>query len=133
MEKRSIGKLSKETGLSVQTIRYYEQLGILPEPERTKSGYRNYSDNYGEYINFIKNAQKVGFSLDEIKTLVNLRSSKSALGKDVKKVIQGKIKEINEQIESLNTTKAYLESLNQSCSGKMTTAKCPIINKLKSS
>ena len=83
--------------------------------------------------NFIKNAQKVGFSLDEIKTLVNLRSSKSALGKDVKKVIQGKIKEINEQIESLNTTKAYLESLNQSCSGKMTTAKCPIINKLKSS
>ncbi len=131
MTKRSIGKLSKETGLSVQTIRYYEQLGILPEPERTESGYRNYGDDYFEHIYFIKNAREMGFSLEEIKLLVNLRSSKSAIGKDVKEIINLKIQEIDEQIKSLNGTRNYLTSLTQSCHGKMPVNKCPIINKLK--
>ena len=132
MRKRSIGKLSKETGLSVQTIRYYEQLGILPEPARTDSGYRNYSDDYFEHINFIKNAREFGFSLEEIKVLVNLKSSEAALGKDVKEIVNSKIQEIDEQIKSLETTRNYLTSLNQSCSGKMSTDKCPILKKLKS-
>lgn len=133
MSKRSIGKLSKETGLSVQTIRYYEKLGILPEPARTESGYRNYSDDYFEHIHFIKNAREMGFSLEEIKLLVNLRRSEEALGKDVKEIVNSKIQKINEQIKSLEATRNYLSSLNQSCSGKMSTDKCPILNKLKCS
>ena len=132
MTKRSIGKLSKETGLSVQTIRYYEQLGILPEPERTESGYRNYNDDYFKHIHFIKNAREIGFSLEEIKLLVNLRESKQALGKDVKEIVSLKIREIDEQIKSLQEAKDYLTSLNQTCSGKMPTNECPILNKLKS-
>jgi Cu(I)-responsive transcriptional regulator len=131
-KKRSIGKFAKQAGLSVQTIRYYENLGILPQPERSESGYRYYDDAYFEHITFIQNAKSLNFTLDEIKELVNLKISKKALGNDIKKIIIAKAEMIEEQINELKKTKEYLLALNSSCSGDMKTNTCPIVKKLSS-
>jgi Cu(I)-responsive transcriptional regulator len=130
MVKKNIGQLSEETGFSIQTIRYYESLGLLPAPDRSDSGYRKYDESYLQHINFIKNAKNMGFSLDEIKELIHLKSSNDALGKDVKHMVKLKMEELAKQIKELENTYNYLASLNQSCSGKMQTKNCPILKQL---
>ena len=130
MVKKNIGQLAEETGFSIQTIRYYESLGLLPAPDRSDSGYRKYDESYLQHINFIKNAKNMGFSLDEIKELVYLKSSNDALGKDVKHMVKLKMEELAKQIKELEDTYNYLASLNQSCSGKMQTKNCPILKQL---
>jgi len=133
MSKKNIGQIAEETGLSIQTIRYYESLGLLPAPLRSESGYRKYDEAYLEHINFIKNAKEFGFSLDEMKELVRLKSSNSSLGKEVKDLIKAKMAELAEQIKNLENTYNYLASLNQSCSGKMQSKNCPILKRLSHS
>jgi Cu(I)-responsive transcriptional regulator len=130
MVKKNIGQLAEETGFSIQTIRYYESLGLLPAPDRSDSGYRKYDESYLQHINFIKNAKNMGFSLDEIKELIYLKSSNDALGKDVKHMVKLKMEELAKQIKELENTYNYLASLNQSCSGKMQTKNCPILKQL---
>lgn len=126
----TIGDLAKKAGINLQTIRYYERLDLLPDPERTDSGYRIYDDSYLKHIKFVKNAQDLGFTLDEIKDLVAVKLNPKAHGKDVKKIIETKIEDIDNQIEELEETKKYLESLDKSCSGKMLSSCCPIIGTL---
>lgn len=130
MVKKNIGQLAEETGFSIQTIRYYESLGLLPAPDRSDSGYRKYDETYLQHINFIKNAKNMGFSLDEIKELIYLKSSNDALGKDVKHMVKLKMEELAKHIKELENTYNYLASLNQSCSGKMQTKNCPILKQL---
>lgn len=130
MAKKNIGQISEETGLSIQTIRYYESLGLLPAPDRSESGYRKYDDHYLEHINFIKNAKNLGFTLDEIKELIRLKSENDSPAKDVKQMVQRKMEEILKQIQELQNTYDYLSSLNRCCSGKMQTKSCPIIKQL---
>ena len=130
MSKKNIGQIAEETGLSIQTIRYYESLGLLPPPLRSESGYRQYDEAYLEHINFIKNAREFGFSLDEMKELVRLKSSNNALGKEVKELIKTRMVELAKQIKNLENTYNYLASLNQSCSGKMQSKNCPILKGL---
>jgi MerR family transcriptional regulator, copper efflux regulator len=130
MVKKNIGQIAEETGLSIQTIRYYENLGLLPAPDRSDSGYRKYDEDYLQHINFIKNAKNMSFSLDEIKELILLKSSQDALGKDVKHMVKLKMEALAKQIKELENTYNYLASLNQSCSGKMQTKNCPILKQL---
>lgn len=125
-----IGDIAKLTNVEVQTIRYYEGLDLLPEPKRTESGYRNYNEEYVEHIRFIQNSQELGFSLEEIRELVRLKFSKRSKGKDVKEVIKTKIQEIEQEIEDLTELKLRLAKLNSTCSGKMKTNCCPILNTL---
>ena len=125
-----IGDIAKLSNLEVQTIRYYESLDLLPDPKRTESGYRQYDEDYIEHLRFIKNSQDLGFSLDEIKELVKLKFSSKSKGKDVKELVEAKIEAIEEEIEELKSLKTKLSKLNKSCSGKMKTDCCPILNSL---
>lgn len=127
----TISKLAKKAGVNLQTIRYYERLELLPEPKRTESGYRIYDDEYLKNIRFVKNAQDLGFKLEEIKNLVDIKFNPKAMGKDVKKLIDEKIHDIEDQIEELQEMKKYLKELDQSCSGKMPSSCCPILNSLQ--
>jgi MerR family mercuric resistance operon transcriptional regulator len=129
-EKLTIGKLAEKAGINLQTIRYYESLGLLPEPSRTESNYRNYHISYLEHILFIQNSQELGFKLEEIKELVDLKFNKKAVGLDVKKIIKRKILELNTEISKLSLIKEDLEKLDQSCNGKMKTSCCPIMEKI---
>lgn len=125
-----IGDIAKLANIEVQTIRYYESMNLLPEPKRTDSGYRQYDENYIEHLKFIKNSQELGFSLEDIKELVKLKFSIKSKGKDVKDFVEMKINALNEEIEELKSLKSRLIKLNNTCSGKMKTNCCPILNSL---
>ncbi len=127
----TISELAELADVNLQTIRYYENLGLIPEPERSESGYRLYHSDYVEHIKFVKNTQDLGFKLDEIQELVNLRFSKKARGADVKEFVRKKIFDINTEIAKLEKQKKTLEVLDQSCSGEMKTSCCPIIESLR--
>jgi DNA-binding transcriptional MerR regulator len=127
----TISQLAKKAGVNLQTIRYYESLNLLPEPERTGAGYRLYHEDYVRHIKFVKNSQHLGFSLDQIRDLVTVKYDRSSLGKDVKKIIKSKIQDIESQINELEESKQYLQELYDSCSGRMQSSCCPILNALE--
>lgn len=130
-QKFNIGTLAELAGLNIQTIRFYENIGLLPEPSRSKSQYRLYDEEYLENINFIKNSQELGFTLEEIKDLVQIKFQDCSTGKDVKNLVQEKIEKINCQLETLKSQKKFLEKLDSNCNGKMPVSECPILDTLK--
>jgi DNA-binding transcriptional MerR regulator len=130
-QKFNIGTLAELAGLNIQTIRFYENIGLLPEPSRSKSQYRLYDEEYLENINFIKNSQELGFTLEEIKDLVQIKFQDCSTGKDVKNLVQEKIEKINCQLETLKSQKKFLEKLDANCNGKMPVGECPILDTLK--
>ncbi|SFF35581.1 DNA-binding transcriptional regulator, MerR family [Paenibacillus algorifonticola] len=110
MEGMTRGELAKKTGLSMATIRYYEESGILPAPRRSQGGYRLYSDDYLVKIKFIKDTKSLGYSLKEIQEVLHL------LGRDMdaetlKEYVRGKIVEIDEKVESLRSIQSMLATL----------------------
>ena len=126
-----IGELAQRSGVKLQTIRYYEGLGLIKEPKRTSSGYRQYTEDYIEQIKFIKNAQRVDLTLSEIKKLAKLQQNPRAKGKDVKKVVEAHLHEIDEKINALKGLKKTLAALNEGCSGEMPSKDCPILKGIK--
>ena len=130
MEKITISKLAKKTEVNIQTVRYYERRGLIPEPQRTESGYRQYSYDTILRIRFIKRAQKLGFSLKEISELLSLRVDKNTTCGDFKNIAEVKISEVEKKIRSLNGIKKALTKLVALCSGEGPTSECPIVETL---
>ena len=125
------GTLAELAGLNLQTIRYYERVGLLPKPKRTESGYRQYTQDDLDLLIFIKNAKELGFSLEKIKKLIKLKDDTKAKGKSVKALVEVEINEIEAKMDSLKILKRYLANLNSTCSGEMPVSSCPIIDSLK--
>ena len=97
MKTLTIGQLAKETGTNIETIRYYERRGLIPEPPRRESGYREFPPEYIERILFIKRAQALGFTLKEISELLALADGNPAC-KDIRKFAEDKVKDIKSRI-----------------------------------
>jgi len=130
----SIGQVAKRTAVTIDTIRYYENLGILPKPNRNlNSGYRQYNENIVERINFIRNAKELGFSLKEIKQLFALKVKSNSTCADVKKRAEMKIADIEEKIETLQKMNKALKKLVTQCKGKGPVGDCPVIDAFSSS
>ena len=117
MKTLSTGKLAKETGVNIETIRYYERYGLIPEPPRRVSGYRDYTPGYIERIRFIKRAQALGFTLKEISELLSVADGKPAC-KDIRKFAEDKVKDIETRIHDLQQIKMVLDDLIKRCLGK---------------
>ena len=130
MESLTIGKLGKLTGVSTVTIRYYEKRGLIRPIGRSSAKYRLYALTAADQIVFIKNAQEVGFTLKEIKTLLDSLNSKKATSRDIKNRILDKIKDIKGKITILQNMRNILEHLALACNGKMPIEDCPILKKL---
>lgn len=125
-----IGQLAKAANVNIDTIRYYERRGLIPEPPRRTSGYREYSLGYIARIRFIKRAQELGFSLKEIKDLLDLRVDSQTVCSDVKKRTEAKIIDIDEKIQSLIRMKQTLINLVEHCKSQEPTGECPILSML---
>lgn len=125
----TIGQLAKQTEVTVVTIRHYEKIGLL-HSERLLSGYRVYQQKDVMTLNLIKQAKQLGFSLMEIAEFLQL-DAKKAKGADVKRLIQKKMKRIEEQMDFLEKLKKTYQKLLKSCSGKMSLEDCPILKRLK--
>ena len=84
MEELTIGRLARQGGVNLETIRYYERQGLLPKPPRTAAGYRMFPRETGRRLRFIKRAQELGFSLNEIRELLSLRMKQGAKSTDIR-------------------------------------------------
>jgi len=124
------GKLAKEANVNAETLRYYERRGLLPEPPRRESGYRMYPPQSIERLRFIKGAQALGFTLDEIRELLDLRVDENATQADVRERAKIKAVEIEAKIEALTNMRAALLHLIDQCRGDGPTGECPILEAL---
>lgn len=131
MRAMTIGKLAKATGVGSETIRYYERSGFLPAPERLPSGYRVYGAEAAKRIRFIKEAQALGFTLQEVSELFALTDDPDADCADVNARAQAKLVEINEKIERLTLMRESLERISKYCpADEHPITECSIINHL---
>jgi len=108
-----IGKLADVSGVPSKTIRYYEQAGLIPEPPRTSSGYRDYPDEATTRLTFIRDAQHAGLALAEIRGILALRDSGQAPCDHVGDLIQQHLAEINRRMAELRKTRTALRELAQ--------------------
>ena len=123
----SIGKLAKMTQVTIDSIRFYERRGLIAEPNRSESNYRRYTLDAASRLRFIKKAQTLGFSLDEIKDLLNLHNDPKASKADVKARAESKIFDIQQKILDLNKMLEALKQLNELCNGQGPIDECPIL------
>ncbi len=124
------GNLAKMAGVNIETIRYYEKQGILPEPDRSPSGYRQYGEETVNQIRFVKRAQKLGFSLSEIKQLLKLSEGEITDCDEVKDIALKKLEAIREKIINLQKLDSILSNLATQCDRQQTIKGCPIIEAL---
>jgi MerR family mercuric resistance operon transcriptional regulator len=130
MKALTIGRLAKEAGVNLETVRYYERRGLLPRPPRSESGYRLFPDETAGRLRFIRRAQELGFSLAEIRELLSLRVSRTAKRTDVRRRAEAKIADIDAKIRSLESMKKTLRNLTRVCTGCGPIAECPILESL---
>ena len=123
-------KLAKAAGVNVETLRYYIRRGLLPEPPRRDSGYRMYPPENVERLRFIKSAQELGFTLEEIQQLLSLRVDENATAEDVRQQAQEKVTQIDAKIAALQQMRDALAHLVEQCHGEGPTSDCPILDAL---
>jgi Hg(II)-responsive transcriptional regulator len=124
-----ISEAAGQADVNVQTLRYYERRGLLPKPPRRSSGYREFPDDAVRVVRFIKRAQELGFSLDEVEELLRLRRGAPRDRGRIRKVAEQRIVQIDEKIAELERMRSALRALAHAChEGK--TLECPIIEAL---
>jgi len=128
MEALGIGQLAKRGGVGIDTVRYYERNGLLTPRMRLASGYRRYGDIELARLRFIRRAQRLGFSLKEIKQLLAL-STQRDVGR-VKRSAQTKLVDVRARIAALERVRDGLEALVAACPGHGRDADCPILRAL---
>ena len=122
------GELARHGQVNPETIRYYERSGLLPPAARSASNYRLFSPASVQRIHFIKRAQAVGFSLDEIKSLLALKFAADATCGDVRNMVDAKIDDIDRKIAALQAMRDELNTLFDECpGGDHPTDECPIL------
>lgn len=130
MESLTIGQVAKRAGVGVETVRFYEREGLIMEPARRPSGYRQYQPDAVQRIRFIRHAKELGFSLKEILELLSLRVDPDSTCADVRQRARAKIADIQEKMASLARMKFALERLVTKCRGKGPTTACPILEEI---
>lgn len=126
----TIGKVAKQAGVNIQTVRYYERQRLLMPDGHRESGYRLYTGEAVKKLRFIKNAQELGFTLKEIKGLLRLRVSHRNRCDNVKKKAEAKLQNVQQKIKSLKALENVLLKLIRACRNRSTTGHCPIIKSL---
>lgn len=126
----SIGDLAKATGTKVVTVRYYEQIGLLPVAPRTAGNYRVYRDEHMHRLWFIRRCRDLGFTLDQIRALLRLVSHKDEECAEVDRITAQHLIDIEQKIADLKHLARELRHLNRCCHGKGIIANCRIIEAL---
>ncbi|RYZ71174.1 MAG: MerR family transcriptional regulator, partial [Proteobacteria bacterium] len=112
-----IGELAKQTGINSKRIRHYESIGLLGRAKRTQSGYRDYTPNDLRVLRFIVQARKLGFSIADIKQLINLWKNKSRSSRDVKILANAHLNRLRQKIAELEEMSVAIQHLVKNCHG----------------
>ena len=124
---RTIGELARDAGVHVETVRYYERRGLLKQPRRG-GGWRRYDDASLKTLRFVKRAQELGFSLDEVAELLSLRASTSARTcSRVRQRAEAKLADVDEKIRDLLAIRGTLDELTKVCPSDGPAGACPIL------
>lgn len=126
----TIGTVAKRAGVPIDTIRYYEREGLLPEPLRRASGYRSYNETAISRLRFIRRAKELGFTLDEIRDLLALSSDRRGGVKAVRKRAEQRLADIEARIAELTRIRKGLQQLIEACPGHGDPEHCPILRAL---
>lgn len=124
-----IGELSGKTGVSIDTIRYYEKRGLIPQASRSPSGYRHYANNDAIRLRFIVQAKELGFTLKEISQLLGIRASQNDCQK-IKSIAEAKAEEIAARIQKLSRMRDTLLDMAAQCEQSKASDPCPILKSL---
>lgn len=130
MRARTIGQLANDAGVGVETVRFYERSGLLPEPPRTASGYRQYDQPAVDRVRFIRRAKELGFTLQEIQGLLDLRTGTPAQCADVRDQIAAKLEDVARRIHDLQRVYRGLKELQQHCDSADPQGECPTLERL---
>ena len=120
----NIGKIAALAGVGTATVRYYERRGLLAVASRTHSGYRQYDGSAVHRLHLIKHAQELGFSLDEIRELIDLRVEDPASCRQVEATARAKLNVIRQRLLELEHMRQTLEELVRSCQSRQSTDEC---------
>ena len=124
----TIAALASNAGVNVETVRYYQRRGLMPEPQRPVGGVRRYADADAERLRFIKRAQAMGFKLEEIKGLLKLRQRRSC--RATRDLAVAKLRLIEANIHELEQLHAELSRLVAECDANAEDSRCPVIDRL---
>lgn len=122
----TIGKLAKQAGVGIDTVRFYERAGLLPRAQRSASGYRLYAVGDADRLRFIRRAKALGFSLEEIAELLQLNAGKGTRA-SVRRLAQRRLDDLSQKIHEMTAIRDALSHLVKRCSGDGPVAGCPII------
>jgi MerR family mercuric resistance operon transcriptional regulator len=125
----TIGGLAKEADVNVETIRFYQRKGLMPEPDRPVGGIRRYGEEELSRLGFIKTAQRLGFSLDEIADLLKLDDGSSCL--QARQKAEAKLADVRAKLGDLHRMERALTSLIKLCGAAKGKVRCPLIAALK--
>ena len=125
MTTMTIGRLAKQAGVNIDTIRYYERNGLIPEPVRRSSGYREYSGADAARLRFILRAKDLGFTLAEIGELLSLSADRDVSG--VKRRAEEHLAQVERKIKELQRIRRGLKTLVAACPGHGDLERCPIV------
>ncbi len=132
MQRLTISRLAQLGGVNLETVRYYERRGLLPKPPRTQAGYRQFSPDTAQRLRFIKRAQELGFSLEEVGELLALRIEPEQNRADIRARAEAKIADIEGKMKALTAMKNTLRGLIEQCE-QCGSAECPILASLEDS
>ncbi len=130
MKQMTIGQVARRAGVGVETVRFYERQGLLEEPARRESGYRQYAADAVGRLRFIRRAKDLGFTLKEIKELIALGQDPDATRADVRRKAEDKIADIEARVRDLLRIKGALQALTSACDGHGPLEGCPILQAL---
>ena len=123
----TIGELARSVGIGVETIRFYERKGLIQEPPRRLSGYRQYEAGAVRRLRFIRRAKELGFTLAEIKGLLDLRAGTEVHCEDVRRELEAKVADIENRIADLRHMKRALKDFSRTCDSSDPQGECPIL------
>ncbi len=125
-----IGQVAHKAEVNIQTVRFYERKGLIPNAPRSAAGYRQYDEGAVRRILFIRHAQEIGFSLREIQELLSLRVDHETSCADVQRKAEAKIEDVEEKIQKLQQVKQALGRLVVLCHMDKQSSDCPLLDAL---
>ena len=127
----NIGQVARQTGVTVETVRFYEKQGLIAVPQRSDAGYRQYPQETVKRVQFIQHAKEVGFTLKDIGDLLALRREPGTTCTDIKLRATQKIEEVDQKIQDLKRIREALGRMIMKCSGRGALSECPILEELE--
>lgn len=126
----TIGGMAKRTGTKVQTIRYYEQIGLMPDPGRTEGGQRRYGEAELDRLSFIRHSRQLGFPLDAIRELLDLSDHPDRLCSEADVIARRQLKQVEQKMKRLTALRTELQRMVRECSGGKS-ADCRVLEVLR--